>query len=138
MSKILNEFKAFISRWNALDMAVWVIIGAAFWKIVSSLVDDIIMPPLWVIIGWVDFSNLKIVLKDAVADGTNIVTPEVAISYGLFINTLVNFLIIMFAIFLMLKVVNQIAKKKETAPAWPTKDQELLTEIRDILKKKKI
>lgn len=134
MLKIINEFKEFISRWNALDMAVWIIIWAAFWKIVSSLVDDIIMPPIWVLIGWVDFSSLKITLKSAVMDWTTVVTPAVTINYWMFINTLISFIIIMLAVFLLLKVVNNIFRKKDAAPAKPTKDQELLTEIRDLLK----
>lgn len=138
MFKIVEEFKNFISRGNALDLAVWVIIGAAFWKIVSSLVDDIIMPPLWILIWWVDFSDLKFILKNAVIEGDKIIEPAVSINYWLFINNIVSFLIIMFSIFIMLKVVNKLFHKKEEVPTWPTKDQELLSEIRDIIKEKKL
>ena len=136
MLKIIDEFKTFISRGNALDMAVWVIIGASFWTIVNSLVNDIIMPPLWILIGGVDFSDLKFTLKDAVIDSANNITPAVTINYWTFINNIVSFLIIMFSIFIMLKVVNKIFHAKEQKAEKPkaTKDQELLTEIRDILK----
>lgn len=139
MLKIINEFKTFIARGNALDLAVWIIIGAAFWKIVNSLVDDIIMPPIGVIIWGVDFSELKLVLKNAVVEWDAILTPAVTLNYWLFINNIVNFLIIMFSIFMMLKIINNIFRKeekKEWKKVSPTKDQELLTEIRDLLKNK--
>jgi large conductance mechanosensitive channel len=105
--KIVKEFKEFAVKGNAMDMAIGIIIGAAFGKIVNSLVNDIIMPPIGVLVGGVDFSNLKIVLKAAVAD-----KPEVALNYGLFINNLISFLIIAFSIFLVIKGINSL--KNET------------------------
>ncbi len=129
---ILQDFKKFALRGNVIDMAVGVIVGGAFGKIVSSLVDDLIMPPLGVLTGDVDFSRLAIVLKQAV--GQN---PAVAIRYGLFINTVVNFLIIAVAIFLLVQLIKLLEKRQETqkepSPV-PTREEVLLTEIRDILK----
>ncbi|UBR46455.1 large-conductance mechanosensitive channel protein MscL [Aeromonas veronii] len=129
---LIQEFKAFAARGNVIDMAVGIIIGAAFGKIVSSFVGDVIMPPIGLILGGVDFSDLAVTLK--AAEGT---TPAVVIAYGKFIQTIIDFLIISFAIFMGLKAINTLKKKQEeeaTAPAGPTKDQELLTEIRDLLK----
>lgn len=135
---MLEEFKKFIMRGNVLDLAVAVIIGAAFGKIVGSFVNDIMMPPLGILIGGVDFSDLAVVLKEA-ADGA----PAVTLGYGKFIQTVVDFLIVAFAVFMVVKLYNVAQKKKEEAPAAPpappapTKDQELLTEIRDLLKSQK-
>ncbi|CAJ1910941.1 large-conductance mechanosensitive channel protein MscL [Aeromonas jandaei] len=129
---LIQEFKAFASRGNVIDMAVGIIIGAAFGKIVSSFVGDVIMPPIGLILGGVDFSDLAVTLK--AAEGS---APAVVIAYGKFIQTIIDFLIISFAIFMGLKAINTLKKKQEeeaAAPAAPTKDQELLTEIRDLLK----
>lgn len=129
---LINEFKAFAVRGNVVDMAVGIVIGAAFGKIVSSFVDGVIMPPLGLLIGGVDFSDLAIVLKDAVGEA-----PAVVLRYGAFIQTVVDFVIIAFAIFMGIKVINRLKREEEAAPAAPpapTKDQELLTEIRDLLK----
>lgn len=129
-----SEFKAFIARGNAVDLAVGVVIGAAFGKIVSSLVDEVIMPPLGLLIGGVDFSRYKWVLKHADAGGAG----EVAIQYGAFINTIVQFVIIAAAIFLLVKVINRVVHQhqaEEDAAAPETAAEvELLTEIRDLLK----
>ncbi|HDI3348354.1 TPA: large-conductance mechanosensitive channel protein MscL [Vibrio cholerae] len=129
---LLKEFKAFASRGNLIDMAVGIIIGAAFGKIVSSFVADIIMPPIGIILGGVNFSDLSFVLLAAQGDA-----PAVVIAYGKFIQTVVDFTIIAFAIFMGLKAINTLKRKEEEAPkapAAPTKDQELLSEIRDLLK----
>ncbi|MFQ1989644.1 large-conductance mechanosensitive channel protein MscL [Aeromonas veronii] len=129
---LIQEFKSFAARGNVIDMAVGIIIGAAFGKIVSSFVGDVIMPPIGLILGGVDFSDLAVTLK--AAEGT---TPAVVIAYGKFIQTIIDFVIISFAIFMGLKAINTLKKKQEeeaAAPAGPTKDQELLTEIRDLLK----
>ncbi|TQQ47712.1 large-conductance mechanosensitive channel protein MscL [Vibrio cholerae] len=129
---LLKEFKAFASRGNVIDMAVGIIIGAAFGKIVSSFVADIIMPPIGIILGGVNFSDLSFVLLAAQGDA-----PEVVIAYGKFIQTVVDFTIIAFAIFMGLKAINSLKRKEEEAPKAPpapTKDQELLSEIRDLLK----
>lgn len=129
---LIKEFKAFAARGNVIDMAVGIIIGAAFGKIVSSFVGDVIMPPIGLILGGVDFSDLAVTLKAAEGE-----VPAVVIAYGKFIQTVIDFLIIAFAIFMGLKAVNTLQKKQEEeapAPAGPTKDQELLTEIRDLLK----
>ncbi|MBV7415646.1 Large-conductance mechanosensitive channel [Aeromonas encheleia] len=129
---LIKEFKAFAARGNVIDMAVGIIIGAAFGKIVSSFVGDVIMPPIGLILGGVDFSDLAVTLKAAEGE-----VPAVVIAYGKFIQTVIDFLIIAFAIFMGLKAVNTLQKKQEEeapAPAGPTKDQELLSEIRDLLK----
>ncbi|EOW9471486.1 TPA: large-conductance mechanosensitive channel protein MscL [Vibrio cholerae] len=129
---LLKEFKAFASRGNVIDMAVGIIIGAAFGKIVSSFVADIIMPPIGIILGGVNFSDLSFVLLAAQGDA-----PAVVIAYGKFIQTVVDFTIIALAIFMGLKAINTLKRKEEEAPkapAAPTKDQELLSEIRDLLK----
>ena len=102
---IIKEFKEFAVKGNAIDMAVGIIVGAAFGKIVNSLVSDVIMPPIGLLLGGTDFSNLKLVLKAAIGD-----QPEVALSYGLFINNLVNFLIVAFSIFLVVKGINSLKK----------------------------
>ena len=130
---MLTEFKEFAMRGNVIDLAVGVVIGAAFDKVVTSLVDQIIMPPIGLATGGVDFSNLKWVLKPA--DPANEVA-EVAIQYGAFINTVITFLIIALAIFLMVKAINRVSRKPEPAPAAPPADVVLLTEIRDLLRTK--
>ena len=139
----MGEFKAFIARGNVLDMAVGVIIGGAFGKISTSLVNDVIMPLISVLTGGVDFSNWKIVLKAAVAgaDGAIDASTEIAIRYGAFLATILDFLIIAFAVFLMLKAINgfhdRLKKAEEPAPPEPSNEEKLLTEIRDLLKDKK-
>lgn len=137
MGNFLKEFKAFAMRGNVIDMAVGVIIGGAFGKIVSSLVNDIIMPGIGVLTGGLNFSENKFVIKDAVMNGTEVITPEVAITWGAFVQTIVDFIIIAFCIFIAIKAMNKLKKEEkaeETAPAGPTQE-ELLTEIRDLLKK---
>ena len=128
---MLQEFKKFAMRGNVIDLAVGVVIGAAFGKIVSSLVDQVIMPPIGLITGGVDFSHLKWVLKPADPASK---TAEVAIQYGAFINTVITFLIIAFVIFLLVKTINRLAPKPEEEPAVQPPDVVLLTEIRDLLK----
>jgi large conductance mechanosensitive channel len=127
---MMSEFKAFAMRGNVIDLAVGVVIGAAFGKIVSSLVDQIVMPPIGLLIGGVDFSAYKWVLKAAGADGKG----EVAIQFGAFLNTVIQFIIIAIAIFLVVKLMNRLIRKEEAAPAAPPADVALLTEIRDLLK----
>lgn len=132
--KLLNEFKAFAIRGNVVDMAVGIVIGAAFGKIVTSVVNDIIMPPIGLLVGGVNFSDLSIVLKDAVGEN-----PAVTINYGNFLQVVFDFIIIAFAIFMVIKAMNAAKKKEEAAPAAPpapSKEEVLLTEIRDILKSK--
>ncbi|MBK9099007.1 MAG: large-conductance mechanosensitive channel protein MscL [bacterium] len=132
--KMLQEFKQFAMRGNVLDMAIGIIIGAAFGKIVSSFVADVIMPPIGVLLGGVDFSNLAITLKQ----GTDTV-PAVVLKYGTFINTIIDFVIIAFAIFMVVKAINSFKKKEEekpAAPPAPTKSEILLEEIRNELRKK--
>jgi large conductance mechanosensitive channel len=134
---MLQEFKAFAMRGNVVDMAVGIVIGGAFGKIVSSLVSNVIMPPIGVITGGVDFKNLQIVLKEATVDAAGSPVPAVAIGYGVFINTIIDFVIIAFAIFVVIKLMNLAKKKQAEAPAAPpppTKEEQLLCEIRDILK----
>jgi len=129
---IISEFKAFAVKGNVVDMAVGIIIGAAFGKIVSSFVGDVVMPPLGVLIGGVDFTDLAITLKAAEGD-----LPAVVLAYGKFIQTVIDFLIVAFAIFMGIKVLNRLKREEEVAPQAapaPTKDQELLSEIRDLLK----
>ncbi|MHB1037437.1 MAG: large-conductance mechanosensitive channel protein MscL [Pirellulales bacterium] len=111
---LLDEFKTFALKGNVVDMAVGIVVGAAFGKIVSSLVNDVIMPPIGVLLGNVDFSSLSITLKAAVAG-----SPEVTIRYGAFINTVIDFVIVAFAIFLVVRQMNRLTKKKEAAPAKP-------------------
>jgi large conductance mechanosensitive channel len=141
MRKFFNEFKTFAMRGNVVDMAVGVILGGAFGKIVSSLVSDIIMPPIGVLLGGVDFTDLKITIKETVLNpDLSVLNPAVTINYGQFIQMVIDFLIIAFAIFIMIKTMNNLTKKKEkvvetppTSPE-PTREEVLLTEIRDILK----
>ncbi len=128
---MLKEFKEFAVKGNVVDMAVGIIIGAAFGKIVSSFVADVIMPPIGLLLGGVDFTNLAITLKAAAGD-----TPAVVLGYGKFIQSVVDFTIVAFAIFLVVKAMNSLKKKEEEAPAEPPKQEVLLTEIRDLLKQK--
>lgn len=132
--KMLKEFQQFAMRGNVVDMAVGIIIGAAFGKIITSLVEDIIMPPIGYVMGGMDFSNLKIVIKEA-ADNA----PAVAIKYGAFINVVINFTIVAFAMFMLINAMNQLKKKEAAAPSappTPSTQELLLMEIRDILKRK--
>ena len=149
MKKFWEEFKSFALKGNMMDMAIGVIIGGAFGKISTSLVNDVIMPLISVLTGGVDFSNWKIVLKAAVAGADGVIDPatEVAIKYGSFLATILDFLIIAFAVFLMIKTINGFHDKmkkqeeavpaEESAPPEPSNEEKLLTEIRDLLKAQK-
>ena len=131
---VIKELKEFMMRGNVVDMAVGVIVGGAFGKIVSSLVSDIIMPPIGVILGGVNFSDLKFIIKSATVD-----VPAVSVNYGTFLQTVLDFIIIATAIFFAIKAINTLKSKKEevtSAPPAPTKEEVLLTEIRDLLKEK--
>ncbi len=135
--KWLNEFKAFAMRGNVLDMAIGIIIGGAFGKIVSSLVADVIMPPIGMLIGGVNFTEWTIPLHQAVIEAGQVIKPAVTLNIGNFLQTIFDFIIIAFSIFLIIKAVNEFNKKKEAAPAAPaepSKEEKLLEEIRDILK----
>lgn len=134
MKKIFKEFKEFAVRGNVIDMAVGIIIGGAFGKIVSSIVSDVIMPAVGVLIGGIDFKDLKLVLKEAAGEA-----PAVVITYGNFIQSTVDFIIIALAVFLFIKLINSAKKKEEEVPATPPptpEDIQLLQEIRDLLKNK--
>ena len=129
---------------NVVDMAVGVIIGAAFGKIVSSLVNDVIMPLVGVATGGINFTDYKWVIQKAVTDGQEIIKPEVSMNWGAWVQTVVDFIIVAFCIFVMIKFINNLRKKTDEAPAEeapaapaPTKEEELLTEIRDLLKEQK-
>ena len=129
---MIQEFKAFAMRGNVVDMAVGIIIGAAFGKIVSSLVSDVIMPPIGMLMGGVDFSNLGVTLRAAGEAG-----PAVILKYGVFINAVIDFVIVALATFLMIRGMNSLKKKQEeqpAAPPAPSKEEALLGEIRDLLK----
>lgn len=131
--KLIDEFKAFAMRGNVVDMAVGIIIGAAFGKIVSSIVNDIIMPPIGLLLGGVNFTDLKVVMKAATETA-----PAVTWNYGNFIQVTIDFLIVAFAVFLLIKAMNSLKKKEEAVPPpppEPTKEESLLSEIRDLLKK---
>ena len=144
---MLKEFKSFAMKGNVLDLAVAVIIGGAFGKIITSFVNDVLMPPIGLLLGNTDFSNLKIILKhgsEAVMNVDQVITPavaEVAVKYGVFVNTVLDFIIVAFSIFMVIKAFNKMKKKEEAAPPpappAPSKEEVLLTEIRDILKEKK-
>lgn len=130
---MVKEFKEFAMKGNVVDMAIGIVIGAAFGKIVSSFVANVLMPPIGVLLGGVDFASLMIILKEATEE-----TEAVAISYGVFINTVIDFIIIAFAIFMVVKAMNKMKKKEEEKPAEPpkpSKEEVLLTEIRDELRK---
>jgi large conductance mechanosensitive channel len=131
---MMSEFKKFAMRGNVVDLAVGMVIGGAFGKIVTSLVNDVIMPPIGVLIGGVDFSDLSITIKEAAGEAA-----AVTINYGSFIQTVINFTIIAFAIFMVVKVMNKLQKQEEETPAAPpepSKEEVLLTEIRDALRNK--
>lgn len=136
-----SELKEFLMRGNVVDMAVGIVIGAAFGKIVTSFVNDILMPPIATLVGDSRFSELRLVLKQAVMEGSEVVTPAITLNYGAFIQAVVDFLIVGTAIFMVIKGMNSMKRKKEEeptpeAPPEPTKEEVLLTEIRDLLKNK--
>ncbi len=144
---MMKEFKEFAMKGNVVDMAVGIIIGGAFGKIVASVVNDVIMPPIGVLVGGVDFKDLAVTIKEAVPAGFDeagkaiAAMPAVTLKYGNFLQVTFDFLIVAFAIFMMVKIMNSLKKKEEAAPApaappAPTKEETLLTEIRDILKNK--
>lgn len=142
----MEEFKKFISKGNVMELAVGLIMATYFGAIVKSLVNDILMPPVGLILGGVDFSKLKLVLKEGIGEtteGAGDAIAEVAISYGVFINTIITFLIVSFAVFMLVKQYNKLKERMEkkeeakpAAPAAPSKEEVLLTEIRDLLAKK--
>ncbi|CAN7466006.1 large-conductance mechanosensitive channel protein MscL [Pseudoxanthomonas sp. LjRoot143] len=132
---MVSEFKEFIARGNVVDLAVGVVIGAAFGKIVTTLVDKIIMPPIGLLVGGVDFSKWAWTLKEATIDAAGKEVPAVVIGIGEFLNTVIQFVIVAFAIFLLVKAVNRLHRKPEAAPAATPEDVLLLREIRDSLKK---
>lgn len=134
---MLKEFKEFAMRGNVIDMAVGVVMGAAFKAIVDSIVENIITPLIGLATAGIDFSDLKIVLKNAVIEGGEVVQPEVALSYGSVIDTIIKFIMISFCIFLMVKAINKMHRKPEAVEEAPAKSEEvlLLEEIRDALKK---
>ena len=140
MKNFFKEFKEFAMRGNVLDMAIGVVIGGAFGKITTSIVNDIIMPLISMITGGLDFSAWKWVLKDAVMEAGEVVTPEVAVNFGNLISVILNFIIVAFVIFCVVKAINKMHKKEEEAPAEepappePSAEEKLLTEIRDLLK----
>lgn len=130
---LIKEFKEFAVKGNVIDMAVGIIIGGAFGKIVSSFVADVVMPPIGVLLGGVDFAKLSLTVKEATET-----TEAVRVNYGMFLNTIIDFIIIAFVIFMVIKAMNKMKKKEEekpAAPPAPTKQEVLLTEIRDLLKK---
>jgi large conductance mechanosensitive channel len=134
---MLTEFKSFAMRGNVVDLAVGVVIGAAFGKIVGTLVEQVIMPPIGLLVGGVDFSAWKITLQEAAVDAAGKAVPAVEIGIGAFLNTIIQFAIVAFAIFMVVKAMNRLVRKEEPAPApaAPPADIVLLTEIRDLLKK---
>ena len=137
--KMMQEFKEFAMRGNVVDMAVGIIIGGAFGKIISSFVADVLMPPIGTLLGGTDFTSFKLVLKEGVMEAGKVVSAPVTINYGNFIQVTIDFLIIAFAIFMMIKAMNSM-KKKEEQPAEmvtppPSPEEKLLAEIRDLLKK---
>ncbi|HBH91327.1 large-conductance mechanosensitive channel protein MscL [Ponticaulis sp.] len=138
---VMKEFKEFAMKGNVVDMAVGFILGGAFSTIVKSLVNDVIMPPIGLALGGVDFANLKVVLKEAVMNGEEVVTEAVSINYGMFINNVISFIIVAACLFFIIKAMNSLKKKEEEAPAEPEapppppREQVLLEEIRDLLKK---
>lgn len=137
-----KEFKEFAVKGNVVDMSIGVIIGGAFGKIVSSLVADVIMPPIGLMVGGVNFKDWAITLKEAVMQGEEVVTPAITLNAGNFLQTVFDFMIIALTIFLVVKGINKMKRKKEEAPApaappEPSNEEKLLTEIRDLLKEKK-
>jgi large conductance mechanosensitive channel len=137
---LLSEFKQFAVKGNVIDLAVAVVIGAAFGAIVTSLVNDIVMPPIGMATGGVDFTELKVQLSDPVVENGKVIREGASINYGNFIQTIVNFLIIAIAIFSLVKTLNAMKRKEELAPQTPvpTKEEVLLTEIRDLLRDRKL
>jgi large conductance mechanosensitive channel len=140
---MLKEFKAFVMRGNVLDLAVAVIVGGVFGKIVSSLVNDVLMPPIGLLIGDVDFKNLFVVLKEGTTEHGPYASLDAAkhagaitLNLGVFLNTLINFLIIAWAMFLVVKLINRLRRQQAAAPAAPPRTETLLEEIRDELKKR--
>jgi len=137
--KMLHEFREFAMKGNVVDMAVGIIIGAAFGKIVTSFVNDVIMPPLGLLIGGVDFTDLKINLKEGSIDQAGNAVSAVSLNYGSFIQTTLDFLIVAFVIFMLIKTMNTMKRKQQeavpSAPPAPGREEVLLTEIRDLLKK---
>ena len=129
----VKEFREFAVKGNVVDLAVGIIIGGAFGKIVSSMVADVVMPPIGLLLGGMDFSDLKLTLKEAVGQ-----TPAVTLNYGVFIQHVVDFVIVAFAVFLLVKAINSLRRKQAEAPApaLPSGEEKLLSEIRDILKSK--
>ncbi len=137
---MIKEFKEFISKGNVLEMAVGLIMATYFGAIVKSLVNDIIMPPIGLALGGVDFAEMKLVLQEGIAEADGVVAvPEVAVMYGSFVNTILTFIIVAFCIFLVVKAYNNMKRKEEAAPPpappAPSKEEVLLGEIRDLLKK---
>ena len=136
---LFKEFKEFAVKGNVMDMAIGVVIGGAFGKIVTSLVSDIIMPLIGAVTGGLSFTEWKWVIREAIMDGETVVKPELALTWGNFIQVIFDFIIIAFCIFLVVKGMNKLKKKEEPAPepapAEPSEDIKLLTEIRDLLKK---
>jgi large conductance mechanosensitive channel len=133
---VFSEFREFIARGNVIDLAVGVIVGAAFGKIVTSLVDQVVMPPIGLVMGGIDFSKLEWVLKPD--NPATVPVEKVAIQYGAFLNTVIQFLILAFVVFLLVKAINTLRRREAEAPAAPsapTTSEALLTEIRDLLKK---
>lgn len=143
MKKFFEEFKKFAMRGNVIDLAVGVVVGGAFGKITNSLVNDIIMPAVSMLTGGINFSDWKLVLKQAVIENGEEVAAAVTINYGTFISVIIDFIILAFAVFCMVKVINSLHRKKEEAPAAPpappepSAEEKLLTEIRDLLRDKK-
>ncbi len=142
MKKFMEEFKAFAMRGNVIDLAVGVVIGGAFGSITTSLVNDIIMPFVSILIGGINFSEWKWVLKEAVMEGEEVVKAEVAVNFGNLISVIINFIIVALVIFCVVRAINRMHKKEEEAPAEepappePSAEEKLLTEIRDLLKDK--
>lgn len=134
-----TELKEFLMRGNVVDMAVGIVIGAAFGKIVTSFVNDILMPPIAMLVGDNKFNELKVVLREGIMNGEEVVSEAITWNYGAFIQSVIDFLIVGTAIFMVIKAMNKLKRKKEevpAAPAEPTKEETLLTEIRDLLKNK--
>ena len=141
-TSFIQDFKAFAMKGNVIDMAVGVIIGGAFGKIVSSIVADVIMPPIGLLVGGVNFTDLKLVLKPAVMEDGKELAAAVTLNYGNFLQVTFDFLIIAFSVFLFVRLLSKLSRKKAApatppAPPAPSKEEQLLTEIRDLLKEKK-
>ncbi|GGF23230.1 large-conductance mechanosensitive channel [Aliidongia dinghuensis] len=137
---MLNEFKKFAIRGNVIDLAVGIIIGTAFTAIVTSLVNDVLMPPLGLIIGGIDFSDFFVTLKGGGHEtlAAAKAAGDVTINYGLFLNSIIKFIIVAFAVFLLVRYINKLAGPKDTAPPPPSKSELLLAEIRDLLKQRPV